>query len=392
MRAGWRVALAFAFAFAFASPAARADGPDWAVRPFADIVGGVEVETLQTLEGDDREDRVVTLALSRFGLRADLGYGVTAESEFEANAGPHGSSAWEGQAALSVRNQLIRLVRGRFVVEAGRITDPSSVDFYSEHVLDQLLTDGYTRGPLLASGFNRGNGVQGRFRAYRDLWVGLNLNAANPVSTTQSLVVGGTFPPFSRFYFAPYQYVGRDAANFPADEYHIIIVTPSAAWRSPRFEAQVALQLFEVNTNTSSSMDQKIHGYNVRGGLSGRFLDDRVHAFFNASMVQNEVVDPDDGTRLSGEIFTGISASGGVDVAIRGRNGVGMQVAWVHDQQGDATAATQIFANVGGTLWLGATTAVAARFALYSRCEDQDGTGCEAQGERSFFMTLRTHL
>ena len=65
--------------------------------------------------------------------------------------------------------------------------------------------------------------------------LGLTINAANPVSTTQSLVVGGTFPPFARFYFAPYQYVGRDAANFPADEYHFVVVTPSVLVDRDRF-------------------------------------------------------------------------------------------------------------------------------------------------------------
>lgn len=360
------------------------------VEPYAAIVGGLQVETLQTRPGDDRQDRAVTIALSRFGVRGRLGHGVTFESEFEANAGPHGTSAWEGQAALSVRNQLVRLDRGRVRLEAGRITDPASLDFTSLHVLDQLLTDGFTRAPLLASGFNRGNGVLARFELAPGWFAGATLNAANPTSTTSSLVVGGTFPPFSRFYFAPYQYVGRDAANFPADEYHIVVFTPSLLLRRGPVEAQAALQLFHVDTNTSSMTDQGIDGYNVRLGAAATF--GRVRAFANVSLVQNEVVDPDDGARLSGEIFTGATASAGVDIAYLERHGVGGQIAFVRDQQGAGTRATQFFANIGTTFWLAETTAVAARIALFTRCEEIDGGMCEPEGSRSFFVTLRTSL
>ena len=364
------------------------------LRPFIAIVGGLAYELVQPASpADDREDRATTIALSRFGLRASLGAGVSLESEFEANAGPHGSSAWEGQASLSVRNQLVRIERGRLRVEAGRITDPSSVDYFSDHVADQLLTDGFTRGTLLASGFNRGNGVQARWQLRPQLTVGLNLNAANPVSTTSSLVVGGTFPPFSRFYFAPYQYVGRDAATLPADEYHFVMVTPSASLKLASIEAQAALQLFQVNTNTSSHDDQKIDGYNVRVGLAGRFgLHGRVHPFANFSLVQNEVVMPDDGTRLSGEIYTGTTLTAGADLAVFKRHGFGGQLGLVRDRQGDSARADQWFVNLGGTFWLAETTALGARFALFSRCETTTTAPCTQDGTRSLFFTLRTHI
>ncbi len=371
------------------------DGKPW-IRPFAAVVGGLEIEALVNRPGDQREGRAVTLALSRFGLRAGVAPGIYLESEFEANAGPHGASAWEGQAAMSVRNQLVRVERGRYRVDAGRITDPASLDFVSNHVLDQLLTDGYTRGSLLASGFNRGNGVLGQVELIPGGRLGLTVNAANPVSTTSSLVVGGTFPPFARFYFAPYQYVGRDAANFPADEYHFVMVTPSVSIDRERFAVHAALQMFQVNTNTSRRDDQNIDGYNARATAMARFLDRRLRAFASASMVQNEVVDPDDGTRLSGEIYTGTSVGGGLDVdapRVGGRRaGAGVQVSLVRDRQGARALADQLFVNVGTTYWLAETTAIGARFAVYRRCEDLDGDGCAVDGERSFFMTLRTQI
>ncbi len=367
----------------------------WKLRPYAALVGGVEVETLQTKEDNPAEDRTVTIALSRLGLRGDIHPDVYIESEFEVNAGPHGTSAWEGQAALQVRNQLVRLHKAGWRADVGRITDDASLDYYSDHVADQLLTDGFTRAPVLASGFNRGNGILVRYELPQvpGLQPGVTLNAANPTSTTASLVVGGTFPPFSRFYFAPHQQVGRDASKFPADEYHIVVVSPSVVYRHGLVDAQAAVQMFRVNTNTSSDMDQPIDGFNVRAGAALRLVDDHIHPFANLSVVQNEVVDPDDGMVLSGEIFRGITASGGIDWNYWDRNGVGVQYAWVSDQQGEATETTQHFVNLGSTWWFTDTTSVGARLGIYSRCEDLDGEGCpEREGERSFFTTLRTLL
>ena len=54
----------------------------------------------------------------------------------------------------------------------------------------------------------------------------------------------------------------------------------------------------------------------------------------NASIVQNEVVDPDDGKRLSGDIYTGTSVGAGVDVAPWRWGGFGAQAAYLRDHQG----------------------------------------------------------
>jgi hypothetical protein len=367
------------------------DSGPW-IKPFAAVVGGMEVETLQTRPGDDRQGRLVTLALSRFGIRARIAKGISIESELEANAGPHGTSAWEGQAALSVRNQLVRYERGGLRLDAGRVTDPASIDYVSAHSGDQLYTDGFTRGQLLASGFNRGNGVVARYRFAPVIEVGLALNAANPTSTTSSLIVGGTFPPFARFYFAPYQYVGRDAASFPADEFHIVVVTPSAKLTLPHVELQAALQMLKVDTNMSSSADQNIDGMNVRVGAISTFRDGLIRAFANASLVQNEVVDPDDGMRLSGDVFTGWTASGGVDINPLPRFGAGISGAWVHDHQAGRDIAEQYFLNIGASFWLAPKTAIGGRVGVYRRCEYDAMGACQNDGERSLFLTLRTEI
>ena len=72
-------------------------------RPYVIIIGGITGEFIpnRTDTEDEREDRVTTIALSRFGVMADFGEHVHLESEFEVNLGPHGTSVWEGQAAVS---------------------------------------------------------------------------------------------------------------------------------------------------------------------------------------------------------------------------------------------------------------------------------------------------
>jgi hypothetical protein len=360
------------------------------IQPFVDIVGGMDVETLQTKPGDLRQDRIVTLALSRFGVGAGLGGGVSLLSEFEANAGPHGTSVWEGQAALQVRRQEVKLERWGLRIEAGRIIDDASVDYFSQHMVDQLLTDDYTRYPLLASGFNLGNGVLMRYAVRPGVEPGFTLNAANPTSTTASLVLGGTYPPFSRFYFAPAEQVGRDANKFPSDEYYILVFSPSIVVHSDIAEASGAVQMFTADTNTSTMDDQPIRGYNIRGGVGLHLFGDQFHPFVNASRVTNGVLDAMNGKIIT-DTFIGTTISGGLDWNISGRNGIGAEWAWLVDQQGSATRTTQHFVNVGGTLWLGDTTALGARIGIYTRCADQ-GMGCESEGQRSFFLTLRTSI
>lgn len=357
---------------------------------FASLVGGVHVESLKLREQDAREDRTTTLALSRLGVRGQLRGGVFIESELEVNAGPHGTSVWEGQAALQVRNQLLRYTRERLRIDVGRLTDDSSLDFFSTHVADQLLTDPYTRAPLLASGFNRGQGVLLRYEVLPGLKPGITLNAANPTSTTASLVVGGTFPPFSRFYFAAHQQVGRDASSFPSDEYHITLATPSVIYQSDVFDAQAGVQMFRINTDTSATDDQNIIGYNLRAGVRGKLADGRLAPFVNVSRVTNSMVDKNDGKRLSDQAYTGYTFSTGLDVAVRGRNGVGISYAFVRGQQGMESRTTEQYVNVGATYWLTPTTSIGARGAMVSLCVETPMMACTPEGARSVFITLRS--
>ncbi len=83
--------------------------------------------------------------------------------------GLHGTSAYEGQAALQVRQQVLRLGKDAWRIEVGRFVDPASVDFFSAHVADTFLQDTATRDPLLYDGFNLGNGIRGQLEIYPGL-------------------------------------------------------------------------------------------------------------------------------------------------------------------------------------------------------------------------------
>ncbi len=359
--------------------------------PFFNVAGGLKGEQVQARPGQYRENRVATLMVSRFGLVADLSDWIRAESEFEANAGLHGASAWEGQAALQVRNQLVRLYRPTWKVEAGRVTDEASIDFLSAHVGDMLFTDGFTREPLLFSGYNRGNGALGVYEVLPGLKLGLTFNAANPVSTTGSLVAGGPFPPFERYYLHPFQSVNQVANHMPDDSFHLTMATPSVSYRNERVEAKAAVQLYMVDLDVTSKEDEGITGRNVRGGVRVELLPNRLAAFANVAWNQNDMLDPQNVRRRSGEYYHSLSAGGGVDFAIRERDGIGAQYTRVQFRPGQLTPVVLHWVNVGGTLWLGEKAALGVRAAWMLRRE-QAADGPVDEGERALFATLRTSL
>jgi len=385
------------------APAAHAEteaAEEWQLEPFVAIVGGVAYETIQHTEGADvddaREDRPFTLGLSRFGLRGLLSGGFSLETELEVNAGPrgHGAGLFEGQAALQVRNQRLRLARWGFTVDVGRVEDPSSVDFFSAHVTDLLLTDAYTRGPLLASGYNRGNGLVARYEILDGLTLGVTVNAANPTSNTGILAVGGSYQPFERFFDVAVKDLGQHESHLPRDSMHFTIFSPSAVWEGELLQARVGAQVFSVNHNTETDDVDTIDGFNLRAALRASLLSERLALFVNASRITNTVVNPrDEGRTIDGQDWLGMTASGGLDVRLLGKSGVGAQYAYVWGREGDAgTQRGEQYLNVGASLYLDDSTAVCARLGIYGKT-DTPHEGAElTSGLRSWFLTVRTAL
>ena len=363
--------------------------------PFLGVVGGIKADWPLNGPDEHKEARISAIALSRFGLRGTAGAWVSFESELMASGGTslHGSSAYEGQAALQVRNQLVRLSIDPGMIEVGRVTDEASVDFYSAHVGDVFLQDTATRDPLLYSGFNMGNGVRGTFKLIEGLRVGLAFTAGNPVSNTGTLMVGGSYPPFARVYEQPYQYIGKSPNNFPDDSFHMMMLSPSILYNSPIFDAKAAFQGAVIDTDTTKTDDQNIRAFNLRANARLKLMKETVVPFFNAAFTKNDTVDPTNVARLAADKYTGIVLGGGVDVNYDHpfncpyvcANGVGVQYTQVQYQVGSGAVTRLHYFNLGTSYWVTEHIAIGARIAAWVQVQP----GPPDEGERSALVTMR---
>jgi hypothetical protein len=386
-------------------PALAIGSDTFFVAPILAIAGGVTGEYLLVNPNPNKENRVTTAAITRFGAEGRLGPYVTFRSEFERNIRAHGSGIWEGTASMSVRDQVVRLANWGASVEAGIVLDPASVDFFSAHMADLLMADKYARDPLLYSGFNRGQGVQVRYGAH-GLTAGLNYSEANPISTSASFMVGGTFGGGNRLFERP---LGNFRVGQPDDDFHFSMLSPSLSYEHALFDVKTAVQLFSVNTSANNRVDPNLRGYNGRvsarvklGGNLGS-VPFKVLPFVNASRVENEVANSAAGfadQRLSTH-FSAITVSGGVDVMVFERSGVGVHYATTRDRnptfipglgnqagRETVTRSQVAFLNVGATHWVTDQVALGARFATYGRVAE----GQASEQDMSFFTTLRLAL
>lgn len=378
------------------------------VRPYLILAGGLKADFELPRPGDVRNDRVSTYSLGRIGLRARWMDFVYAESEIMAAGGValHGTSAFEGQASLQVRQQVIRLVKSGFRLELGRLFDEASIDFFSGHIAESFLQDTATRDPLLFSGFNLGNGIRSTYELVPGLRLGVTFNAANPVSTTSSLLIGGAFPPYDRFYIQPYQQVKQSGNNFPDDSFHMMMVTPSALLDTKYFDARIAAQLFDVNANTASADDDHIRGYNLRGTMRAKLLGARVIPFFSSAYTRNDTLVSNDVSKRSPDRYQAINFGTGVDINFLRRftcafdcaDGIGIQYQQVQYQVGDGLVTTQRYFNVGATVWIIPNLSLGVRYAQYtfeaeqqptSPRPDQTSADHITSGQRSLIAGLR---
>jgi hypothetical protein len=377
------------------------------INPVIAIAGGVHSENLLVNPNPEKESRITTVALARFGFEGRLGQYVTFRSEFERNIRSHGSGIWEGTASMSVRDQVLRLQRWGATVEAGIILDAASVDYFSAHIGDVLLADKYTRDPLLYSGFNRGQGVQAHYKRW-GLTAGLSYTEANPLSSSASFMVGGSFGGNSRFWERP---LGNFRNGQPDDDIHFRVISPSLAYEHPWFEAKAMVQVFNINYQANSTEDPPIQGFNARGNVKLKLkgmvpsLPFEVTPFFNVARVQNDVVNSAAGygNQLLDTSFDALTLSGGLDVFLSGRSGVGFNFTRVADNTPSfipptsTTAASEpvlstqaTFLNVGATWWMFDQVALGARVATYTR--EIEGKPELEERDLSGFLTLRMIL
>lgn len=392
MRAMWILMAFSAVAYADPPPEQATEQAKW-IEPFGAIAGGFRLESLHQDPTDHSSAQNPTVAVSRLGVRGGVGPHITYASEFEASMGGplgYGASVWEGQAEIAVLDQWVRYERGGFAVAAGRIDDPTSFDFVSEHVVDLLLADLYTRDPLLYSGADRGNGLWFSYAVTRYLTAGLTVHSTNPTGITGTLIVGGKLQPFDRpFYLAAAQ-VGNNQYNLPDQNLHIYFASPSLAVHTSHFDAQAELQMYDLDTQVAVQTDQTIRGYNVRLGARG-WVDTsagRLAAFANVSRNENEILDPVDSLYRLPDLFHSYTLSGGVDWDYQGHDGVGFQYAMVDTREPDQHTRMHYF-NLGTTYWVEDALAVGVRAAVFAQ---QISGEMMTTGNRSLFVTARLVL
>jgi hypothetical protein len=389
---------------------ASSEGGKLHVHPYLLVSGGLKADFVKARPNEIKNDRVSTFALGRIGLKARFLDFLSAESEFMASGGVglHGTSAYEGQAAMQVRQQVIRLTKWGFRGEVGRIIDEASMDYFSAHVAESFIQDTATRDALLFTGFNLGNGIRGTYEIFPGLRAGFTFNAGNPVSNTASLLIGGPYPPFDRFYTQPYQQVNQSANNFPDDAFHSMVFTPSVLVDTKHIDTRLAAQLFDINTNTNSDVDDHIRGYNLRGTMRVKLLDRMVVPFAGAAYTRNDTLVPTNLALRANERYHAVNVGGGVDLNLQRRfkcshdcaDGVGAQYQQVQFQIGDSLVTTQRYVNVGSTYWLSPNVSLGLRFAMWTQEAEQPVTPAgvaagqtrpevHTQGERSVIAALR---
>jgi hypothetical protein len=377
------------------SVAANNDKPvraKW-IEPYGAIAGGVHMMSLHQPPDVETGSQNPTVAVSRLGLRGGVGPYITFASEFEASLGGplgYGSSVWEGQAAIAIRDQFLRYSRYGVSVAAGRIDDPASFDYVSAHMGDLLYTDLYTRDPLLYAGADRGNGLFASYDVSKYLTVAGTFHSTNPTGITGTLVIGGKLTPFDRpFYLAAAQ-VGNSQNNLPDQNLHIYFGSPSVLFHSDLVDAKAEVQMYSLDTQEAINSDQTIRGYNLRLGLRGKIPTafGRVTPFANISRNKNEILDPVDSKYRLPDLFKSYTLSTGVDFDYAKRSGVGFEYAVVDTREPDHHT-REHYLNLGTSYWIEDAVAIGVRGSIFVQ---QLSGEAMATGSRSLFLTARLVL
>jgi hypothetical protein len=373
------------------------------IAPYASIVGGMSVDVpiqyqIGTHPASNMADTVSTIMMSDFGVRGAILPWISFESELMANAGAslHGTSAFEGQAALQVRKQVLHLARDWWMVEVGRVIDEASVDYYSYHIADCLMMDPATEPFLLFDGFNLGNGVRGTAEIFSGMRLGFAMNAGTPVSSSAIYEIGGTVPGTSGgVYGDSFGSVSASGNNYPTTSSQAYTFTPSAMYKNKYFEAKAALQYSLVNIDTNNGTAPIIHSYNVRGNVMAHIWDDRIMPFLNVSYGENDTFEQ--GDKISPDRYTGVGVGGGVDINYEKKygnyNGFGAMFVQDESQIGsNGIISRNRYYNVGTTYWLAPMLAAGLRFAEYTNEQLNQPLSTNptpSNGVRSVIATLR---
>lgn len=362
------------------------------IEPYGAIAGGMHLQSLNLPPDVKTGTQNPTIAVSRLGVRGGAGKYITFASEFEASLGGplgYGSSVWEGQAAIAIRDQYLRYARDGWAFAAGRIDDPASFDYVSAHVGDLLYTDLYTRDPLLYAGADRGNGLFGSYAINPHVTVAGTFHSTNPTGITGTLVIGGKLTPFDRpFYLAAAQ-VGNSQNNLPDQNLHIYFGSPSVLLHWEQFEAKAEVQMYSLDTQESIMDDQTIRGYNLRLGARAHVATPlgRLSPFANISRNKNEILDPTDSKYRLPDLFKSYTLTTGLDLS-KTKGGLGAQYSLVDTREPDHHT-REHYLSAGATYWIEESVALGVRASVFAQ---QLSGETMTTGSRSVFLTARLVL
>ena len=166
-----------------------------------------------------------------------------------------------------------------------------------------------------------------------------------------------------------------------------------------------------INTQASSTQDPAHARHTARGNVKLKLkgmvpsLPFEVTPFFNVARVENDVANSAAGytTELLNTRFNALTLTGGLDVFLSGRSGVGFQFTRVADKtpsfipptgstpSSEPVLSTDIsFLNVGATWWMFDQVALGARVATFTR--KIEGKPELEERDLSGFLTLRMIL
>ncbi|CAN5904404.1 hypothetical protein BH11MYX3_BH11MYX3_26590 [soil metagenome] len=373
-------------------PPAVVKSKTW-IEPYGAIAGGMHLQSLHQPAEMKVSGQNPTVAVSRLGIRGGVGRYVTFASEFEASLGGplgYGSSVWEGQAAIAIRDQFVRYTRSGVSVAAGRVADPASYDYVSRHLGDLLYSDLYTRDPLLYSGADRGNGLFASYDVTKHVTVAGTFHSTNPTGITGTLAIGGKLQPFDRPFFLAAASVGNSQNNLPDQNLHIYFGSPSVLFRSQYLEAKAEIQMYSLDTQEAIQDDQTIRGYNLRLGARAHLptAAGQLSPFANVSRNRNEILDPTDSKYRLPELFRSYTFSTGTDLDITKRIGVGASYSLVDTREPDQHV-REHYLNLGTSFFIEDSVAVGVRGSIFAQ---QISGESMTTGARSVFVTARLLL
>lgn len=185
--------------------------------------------------------------------------------------------------------------------------------------------------------------------------------------------------------------VGVSSGNLPDQNLHIYFGSPSLMLHSEHLDANAEIQMYDLDTQVSTTADQTLRAYNLRLGLRGKLpiaATSKLAPFVNVSRNLNEILDPTSELYRLPDLYRSFEISAGLDYDYAGRNGVGIEYALVDSTEPDQHE-LQHYVNLGTTYWIEDALSIGVRASIYAA---QVSGAAMTTGTRSLFVTARLTL